>query len=138
MRPALETAPIRTRELPDAAYVDMSRALRAGLALSLVILFGSLVGYLIGNPAASFAEVVQANPILQYLGFVNLATGLAQGSPEAYLTLGILVLLATPIIRVLTGLYFFHENGEKVVARAAATVAVLLLLGLLVVGPLLH
>jgi uncharacterized membrane protein len=128
----------RTRDLPDSAYLDMSRILRAGLLLSLVILFGALVAYLVANPSESFNELIQTNPIAQYLGLYNLASALAQGVPEAYLTLGILVLLATPILRVVTGLYFFHRNGEKTIARIALVVTVLLILGLLVIGPIIH
>lgn len=128
----------RTQDLPDSAYAIMTRALRGGLILSLVILTGALVAYLIANPSESFSQVLATNPILQYLGLVSLATALGQGVPEAYLTLGILVLLATPILRVVVGFYYFHRNGEKVIARIALTVTILLLFGLLVVGPLIH
>ncbi len=138
MAAAAEHPEGRTQDLPNSAYVDMSRVLRAGLVLSLLILFGALVAYLVANPSETFSEVIQSNPIAQYLGLAALATALAQGVPEAYLTVGILVLLATPILRVITGLYFFQRNGEKTIARIALVVTVLLILGLLVIGPVIH
>ena len=124
-------------DLPDSAYRDMARVLRAGLVVSLVILVGALIAYLIANPSVSFLDVIQSNPIVQYLGLASLGSALARGVPEAYLTLGIIVLLATPILRVLTGRYFFHRNGERTIARVALTVAILLILGRLVIGPIL-
>lgn len=138
MTPAVPTHVGERSDLPDAAYVDMVRVLRAGLILSLAILFGALVAFLIAQPSTSFGQVVASNPVLQYLGVVALGTGLAHGVPEAYLLLGVLVLVATPIVRVLTGLYFFYRNREFAVARVALTVAVLLVVGILVVGPLIH
>lgn len=128
----------RTLDLPDSAYVDMSRVLRAGLILSLIILFAALVAYLLANPSESFSQVVSSNPALQYLGLVSLASALAHGVPDAYLTVGVLVLVATPILRVITGLYFFERNGERTITMIALIVAILLVLGLLVVGPLVH
>lgn len=128
----------RGSDLPDVAYTDMTRALRAGLILSLVILVGALVAYLIANPSETFEQVIATNPILQYLGLVSLANALAHGVPEAYLTLGILVLLVTPIVRVVTGLYFFHKHGERTIARIALVVTILLIVGLVVVGPIIH
>jgi uncharacterized membrane protein len=126
-----------TDRLSPEAYVRMTQVLRAGLVLSLAILTGTLIAYLIAHPSASSQSVLASNPILQYLSVLGLVHGLATGRREAYLTLGLLVLLATPVLRVLTGVYYFRRDGERVMAAVTATVFVLLLVGLFVIGPYL-
>jgi len=138
MTEAPPSAPAPPPELPAAAYERMSLVLRVGLLASLVILVGGLAAYLLAHPAASSGSVLSSNPILQYLSFPGLAHGLASGSIPAYLTLGLLVLLATPLVRVLSGIYYFHHGGERTMTAVTVTVLVLLLVGILVIGPLIR
>jgi uncharacterized membrane protein len=119
---------------PDAR-VRMTLVLRAGLLLSLGILVGALVAFLVEHPGATSGSVLAANPILTYLNPAGLARGLVGGHGEAFLTLGLLVLLATPILRVATGAYYFYKDGERSIAAIATIVFVLLLVGLLLIGP---
>jgi uncharacterized membrane protein len=119
---------------PDA-YTRMTLILRAGLALSVAILLGALLAYLIVHPTESAQSILAANPIALYLRPGGLVQGLAQGRREAFLTLGLLVLLATPILRVATGAYYFYKDGEREMAAITTTVFALLLVGLLVIGP---
>jgi uncharacterized membrane protein len=119
---------------PDAR-VRMTLVLRAGLSLSLAILVGALVGYLVKHPGATSGSILATNPILQYLNPAGLAQGLAGGHTEAFLTLGLLVLLATPLLRVATGAYYFSKDGERTIATIALIVLALLLVGLLLIGP---
>lgn len=130
--------PIYLHPLPPEASLTMTRVLRIGLAVALTILFGALVAFALENPSASSSSVIATNPITRYLSLSGLASGLTSGAPEAYLTLGILALLAVPIARVLAGFYFFYRHGEIVVARVTFAVFVMLLVGLLVVGPLIR
>lgn len=132
------SGPIYLHPLPPVAAITVTRVLRIGLALSLGILFGALIAFGIENPSADSSSVIATNPITQYLSLGGLSNGLAAGAPEAYLTLGILALLAVPIARVLAGFYFFYRNGEIVVARITFAVFGLLLVGLLVIGPLIR
>jgi uncharacterized membrane protein len=97
-----------------------------------------LIAYLIVHPSATSQTALASNPILQYLNPAGLVHGLVTGRREAYLTLGLLVLLATPILRVATGVYYFHKDGERSMTLLTATVFVLLLVALLVVGPLVR
>ncbi len=106
------STPPSVKPLPDEAYVRMTLVLRVGLGLSLAILAGGLVAYLVAYPGATSATVLSRNPILQYLSFPGLFSGLASGSVEAFLTLGLVVLVATPIVRVLSGFYYFRR-GES-------------------------
>ena len=124
--------------LPDAAYRRMTAVLRVGLAIALTILGGGEIAYLATHPSATSAQALASNPILGYLGLSGLAGGLAAGSIEAYLTLGLLVLLATPILRVVTGGYYFGRHGERTMTAVALTVLVLLLVALLLSGPLIR
>ena len=125
-------------ELPTEAYVRMVVVLRVGLAAAVVILLGAILAYAVENPGASLGSILAANPILRYLGVTELAAGLAAGSVPAYLTLGVLALIATPLLRVVSGMYYFARGGERTLTGITLTVFVLLLLGLLVIGPLVR
>ena len=123
------------RPLPPAAYVRMTFVLRVGLGISLAILGGGIVAYILMNPNESSSTVLSTNPILTYLSLAGLGSGLAAGSIGAVLTLGLLVLVATPIVRVVSGMYYFRQGRERAMTAIALAVLFLLLLGLLVIGP---
>jgi uncharacterized membrane protein len=131
-------APPPVKPLPDEAYVRMTLVLRLGLGLSLAILLASLVAYIVSHPGATSASVLSGNPILGYLSLPGIGSGLASGSAEAFLTLGLVVLVATPIVRVLSGFYYFHRAGEREMTAITLGVFALLLVGLLVIGPLVR
>jgi uncharacterized membrane protein len=124
--------------LPAAAYSRMTFVLRAGLLSSLAILAVTLGVYLVEEPTATSQGIIGSNPALRYLSLTSLGSGLAAGSPVAYLTLGVLVLVATPVVRVLSGFYYFERGGERTMAGLTVTVFALLLVGLLVIGPLVR
>jgi uncharacterized membrane protein len=123
---------------PPTVYERMARVLRGGLYASLLLLLAALAVYLIEHPSLTSSQAIGSNPILQFLSAGGLAGGLASGSPAAYLTLGLIVLVATPILRVASGLYYFRRGGERTMSALTVTVLVLLLLGLLVIGPLVR
>jgi len=123
------------KPLPPEAYLRMTFVLRAGLGLSLGILGAGIVAYLLLHPGASSSSVLTANPIAGYLSFGGLASGLASGSVEAFLTLGLVVLVATPVVRVVSGLYYFRRAGERTMVAITGVVIVLILVGVLVIGP---
>jgi len=131
--PPAPAAPLR--ELPDAAYRRMTLVLRTGLLTSLALLLGALGAYFLRHPGATSGDVISSNPIAQYLTLGGLAHGLATGAPEAYLALGVFVLIATPILRVATGVYYFRQGHERTMTGVTLTVLVLLLLGVFVIGP---
>ena len=126
---------VAVRPLPPEAYVRMAQVLRVGLGLALAILAGGLVAYVVTQPEASSSSVLSQNPILSFLSLGGLVSGLASGSIDAFLTLGLLVLVATPILRVLSGFYYFRAAGERAMTAITFAVFVLLLVGLLVIGP---
>ena len=139
---APETPPPHTRvrrhELPDVAYARMALVLRLGLVVSAVILLAGLAAFLLEHPSEMLTNLLSSNPIQQYLDPFQLARGLLAGHSQSLLTIGVVVLVLTPIFRVATGWYYFLQDGERAMAAVTFTVLVLLLLGLLVLGPLLR
>ena len=125
-------------QLPDEAYRRTTRVLRVGLLSSLAILAGGLAAYLLRHPGGASGPAISSNPIVQYLSLGGLYHGLLTGAPEAYLALGIFVLIATPILRVAAGAYYFHRGHERQMAAVTLTVLFLLVVGVLVIGPLLR
>jgi uncharacterized membrane protein len=126
------------RALPPSAYARMSAVLRIGLMVSIAILLAGIIAYPLKHPSATSGDVIASNPILRYLGLSGLLSGLAGGHVEAYLTLGLLVLVATPILRVASGFYYFQVGRERAMAAITITVLFLLLVGILVLGPALR
>lgn len=124
--------------LPPQAYHRMALVLRLGLLLAGGFLAVALIAFLHEHPDESLATVLQANPILSYLDPSGLAHGLETGRAQAFLTVGILLLVVTPFARVATGLYYFVREGDRALVRISATVLLLLVVGVLVVGPLLR
>jgi len=127
--------PTGIHALPAEAYARMTLVLRVGLGVALAIVGGGIVAYIVANPGATSSSVLSSNPILNYLSFPGLGSGLASGSIGAILTLGLIVLVATPIMRVVSGMYYFRKVGERAMAGITFAVLVMLLLGLLFIGP---
>ncbi len=124
--------------LPDAEYRWISSLLRGGLVISLLLMTGALAVYAVLHPGLTLSAAIATNPILQFLGLSGLAAGLARGDPAAYLTLGLIALVATPILRVVSGFYYFRRGHERGMEAITIVVIVLLLFGLLVLGPLVR
>ncbi len=124
--------------LPDRAYHTMSLTLRAGLGFALGFFFVFSVLYVALNSHVGVDQVLDSNPILGYLSLSGFWSGLSTGHVQAYLTLGVFALLATPVARVAVGAFFFAEHRERIVAVITATVFAMLLIGLLVLGPYLR
>lgn len=124
--------------LPDADYRRMADVLRVGLLVALGLLTVALVALVAHAPDSSSGGWISTNPLVRYLDVRALGRGLATGAPEAYLTLGVYALIATPVVRVASGTYAFFRHRERRLATITAIVLVLLLVGLLVLGPLVR
>ncbi len=125
-------------ELPSSTYRRLTLVLRVGLATALALFVGALLALVARDPSSPAGSWISSNPLVRYLDLPRLAAGLASGSPTAYLTLGVLALIATPVLRVLSGSVAFFQHGERRLGLITASVLALLLLGLLVVGPLVR
>ena len=125
-------------ELPRSTYRRLSLELRTGLAIALALFAGALGVLVAQAPGEGAGSWISENPLVRYLDLRQLGAGLLSGAPVAYLTLGVLALIATPVLRVLGGTLAFFAHGERRMGAITATVLALLLLGLLVVGPLVR
>lgn len=95
----------------------ISWVLRAGVLLSAVIMLVGLVLVLV-HPAGL--------PLARPAGFAQVFLGLARGNPLAVIDLGILILVLTPIARVLLSVLIFLR--ERDLTYTAITLFVLLVL----------
>jgi len=125
-------------DLPPSVYRHMADVLRIGLAVALGVLAGAFAVLLARSPGSSSGGWISSNPLVRDLDPRVLGAGLAAGTPEAYLTVGVYALVATPVVRVLTGAYSFFRHGEGRMGALSTAVLALLLVGLLVVGPLVR
>ncbi len=124
--------------LPPAVHAWIALILRIGLLVALALFVGGLGVYLALHPSATFEGIRASNPLPALLAASALASGLARGEPAAYLTVGVLVLVATPAARVAAGFVYFRRAGERSLAAITLTVLVLVVVGLVVVGPLVR
>jgi len=127
-----------SHDLPAEAYTTMTLVLRVGLVLALAVLGAFVVLYIALHPERSFSSVLSSNPVAIYVTPRGLAAGLFGLHVEAFLTIGILLLIATPVSRVFTGFYYFHRQRQLALSKVTLIVFLLLLLGLFVLGPVLH
>jgi uncharacterized membrane protein len=125
-------------QIPADAYRRTTLLLRVGLVTSLSILLGALIAYLVAHPNIGSGAAIASNPVVGFLTLGGLGHGLATGAPEAYLALGVFILIATPVARVAAGVYYFRRGHERTMTWITLTVLLLLMLGVLVIGPLIQ
>jgi uncharacterized membrane protein len=135
--------PSRTESRPAfglgaQANTRMAWGLRIGLAIAFAVLAFGLAAFVFAHPNEDRRTLVNSNPIGGYLQVPALVQGLVAGRTEAYLTLGILILVFTPVGRVAIGWYYFRRAGDRVLVWISTTVFALLLVGLFVIGPLIR
>lgn len=132
--PSAEAIP---RPLPPPAYATMALVLRAGLLLALALLITGVVLFIAHDPRESLGQLVRFNRFDRYFHLGGFLYGLRTARPGALMALGVAVLIATPMARVLTGAYYFQQNGEREMTIVAAVVLALLLVGALLLGSIL-
>jgi uncharacterized membrane protein len=116
------TQPMRN-ELPPSMTRWISSTLRVGVVLSAVLALVGL-GILLAGPATAFtAATVHGTP---FSGPVFLS-GLAHGQALDILLLAFIVLIATPLVRVIISVVLFAKIGDR--PFTVLTLTVLLLLG---------
>ncbi len=99
----------------------VSRVLGVGIALAVVFM---LVGVVLG--------VVSGDGLPQrVVVFGDLLSGLGELDPAAYLSLGLLVLIATPFVRVIGSIVVFALTHDRRYVLVTAAVLVVMCLGVL-------
>lgn len=132
---ATGTAPIDPERALDR---HLGQLLRVGVLVA-VALFGlGAIDYVLRHPHTGLIAAVNANPIGNYLSLGGLASGIAAGHAQPIIVFGLLVLIATTVLRVAISAAYFAGRSERESAGLGALVTGLLIVGLTVIGPLLR
>jgi len=100
----------------------ISLTLRIGVVASSLLVITGLVLYLI-SAANSFIPTSEVNGL-------KLAELLLQGSPEGIILLGVIVLILTPVVRVLELLIDYAWARDKIYIILSMAVLILMLFGI--------
>lgn len=122
---------------PESMGSVVGHVLRYGVLLSAAItLFGTAL--LVAQDGYTGVEITLAyNPSAVPHGnfdvsFSALLSGLESLQPFAYIELGVLILLATPVSRVMISVFLFAAEGDRLYAYITAVVLVVLLFSIFV------
>lgn len=122
---------------PESMGSVVGHVLRYGVLLSAAItLFGTAL--LVAQEGYTGVETTLAyNPSVVPHGnfdvsFSALLSGLESLQPFAYIELGVLILLATPVSRVMISVFLFAAEGDRLYAYITAVVLVVLLFSIFV------
>ncbi|MHB1907467.1 MAG: DUF1634 domain-containing protein [Nitrososphaerales archaeon] len=115
--------------------------LRFGVIISFtIILIGCILLFAENNTGyytLTTAQELFARQNKFLVGFVPLIQGVIAGKPFAIIVLGLIVLLATPILRVAVSIFLFAAERRYILVGITATVLVILIVSTFVLGPLL-
>lgn len=114
--------------------------LRCGVIASFILIcMGSILLFVEGQTGyyalSSAGQLIQKNSGF-LVGLVPLSQGIVSAKPYAIIELGLLILFATPIVRVFISVFLFMEERRYLFVLITITVLGLLLFSLFVVGPL--
>jgi uncharacterized membrane protein len=114
--------------------------LRYGVIASfIVVAVGSVLLFLEGQtgyyPMGSGEQLFDSQN-RSLIGLTRLIQGVASAKPYAVIDLGLVVLLATPVARVVISVFLFMEEKRYAFVAITATVLAILLLSMFVVAPL--
>ena len=113
----------------------IGRLLRVGvIASSFLLMTGLVVTFASGEKIPSRSTAMGKEIQLQSVSPGTISEGLISGSSTAFIQLGLLVLILTPVARVGLTLLFFRRERELFFTICAGVVFVILVLGLIGVG----
>lgn len=122
------------RDLNDT----ISNVLRIGVVLSSVVIVAGLVLMLAAPPSGvpeSLQLMLSSNFGTPTLDAASLLGGIASGSALSVLEVGTLILLATPLARVVASVVLFREERDTLYVGVTLLVLGMLLVAMFVVGP---
>lgn len=120
---------------PPAAYERVSRLLRGGVLGFLLLAGLGMTAQLVLQPSETVASLLASNPEAEYGSAGALVGALGAGYPGAFIILGIYVMVAVTVGRVVLATADLYRGGERALGAISAAVVVLLLVGLFVVAP---
>jgi uncharacterized membrane protein len=122
--PSSRPHPPDRESLVRRAELIISGVLRGGVVLSAAIILLGVILYYLRNPRANPA-IAQPEPFPHSLTAV--LSGLAHVDGLAIIALGLLILLATPVIRVVVSIVAFALEGDRLYVAITALVLLILI-----------
>lgn len=135
--PSLALLPIDPT-FPPAVYARTSRLLRSGVVGFFLLASAGMIAGLWENPTQTVSSLVTSNPVTEFGSVGTFLSQLFGFAPGAVITLGIFVMVAVTIGRVIYAAVDFYRGRERLLAGLSATVVALLILGLFIVAPFVH
>ena len=122
---------------PESLNAVLGNVLRSGVVLSgLVTAIGALLLAITSGYSES-SYFISYNPnVIPHGSFdislQGLINGLVAAEPGALIELGVILLIATPVARVLVSIFLFGAEGDRLYVILTAAVLLVLLFGILV------
>jgi len=133
-------AELTPAEMANASPINdvIAVILRGGVYISGAILIVGLAAFLIQSPNSSglVTEVLRSSTVRPDIPttFGAVGQGLRSGSAISIIELGVLVLLATPVLRVAASIVLFLLEADWLYTILTATVLLLLLISIFLLG----
>ena len=129
------------KKSPSADFNNfIGNILRFGVTVSGILvgigILMILLGYTPNAFPSSLPQLVSANFGRPTLSLRTLAYGLARFDPIYIIQLGLLILLSTPIARVLASIFLFVAEKDRIYVALTLFVLLVLLFSIFVVGPI--
>ena len=122
---------------PETMNLVIGRVLRYGVVISAAVIIIGTLGLAASKGSADTSGYLTYNPnIVPHDGLDTSASGLVAGiaafSPFSWIELGVILLIATPVSRVLISVFLFAAEGDRLYILITAVVLALLLFSMLV------
>ena len=121
---------------PEEMNIIISKVLRYGVIISSAVILAGTLLLLASDGLSSIGQYIDYNPNLVPHGFFQvslsaLAQGLLAFSPFSVIELGILLLIATPVSRVIFSIFLFAAERNRLYVYITLGVLCLLLFSMI-------
>lgn len=117
----------------------ISNVLRYGVTISAIVIATGIVMIVVGDHPSNFPssieQLISVNFGRPTVNLFTLGAGVASLNPVYIIQLGLLILLATPIVRVAASVLLFTVEKDKIYVGLTIFVLVVLLVAIFLVGP---
>ncbi len=121
---------------PETMSAVIGKVLRYGVLISGAVVVVGTLGLLMSNGFEDSAQYLNYIPTIPHDGIdvslSGLVSGLATFSPLAWIELGVILLIATPVARVLISIFLFAAERDRLYVLITAIVLSLLLFSMFV------
>ena len=122
---------------PETMNLVIGRVLRYGVIISAAVIIVGTVGLAASQGSADTSSYLNYNPSTVPhdgidVSLSGLASGLLSFAPFSWIELGVILLIATPVSRVLISVFLFGAERDRMYVLITAVVLALLLFSMLV------